>query len=518
VGLRNQHGDAMFKKVLIANRGEIAIRVVRALREMGITSAAIYSEVDRTCRHVRYADEAYLIGPPLPSESYLKIDAIVGLATKIGAEAIHPGYGFLAENAGFAAACEGAGIAFIGPSSETIALVGDKMQARKTMVAAGIPVVPGGDRPLSNIAEIEAEAERIGFPVMMKAAAGGGGKGMRVVREKSGLEAAAKSSRSEAGSAFADDRIYLEKLIENPRHVEFQIIADSHGNIVHLGERECSIQRRHQKLVEESPSVALTPSLRAKMGEAAVSATRASGYVNAGTVEFLLDKNREFFFLEVNARLQVEHPVTELVTGIDLVREQLRVAAGEKLSFGQLDVMNRGAAIECRICAEDPENNFFPSTGLIERLREPSGPGVRVESGIHGGYEVPVYYDPLISKLLTWGKTREEAIERMQRALSEYDIEGIKTTIPFHKAVMESDAFRNGEFDTGFVDEVFFPNYAGKKPSDPEVAAIAAALVADAERSLHKPAGDAGEGVHGRSGWKQPPGRATWGGWQLHQK
>jgi len=509
----------MFKKVLIANRGEIAVRVVRALREMGITSAVIYSEVDRTSRHVRYADEAYLIGPPLPGESYLKIDAIVELATKIGAEAIHPGYGFLAENAGFAAACERAGIAFIGPSSETIALVGDKMQARKTMVAAGIPVVPGGDRPLSDAAEIEAEAARIGFPVMMKAAAGGGGKGMRVVREESGLAAAAKSARSEAGSAFADDRIYLEKLIENPRHVEFQIIADSFGNVVHLGERECSIQRRHQKLVEESPSVALTPSLRGKMGEAAVAAAKASGYVNAGTIEFLLDKNKEFFFLEVNARLQVEHPVTELVTGIDLVREQLRVAAGEKLSFSQLDVMNRGASIECRICAEDPENNFFPSTGLIERLREPSGPGVRVESGIHNGYEVPVYYDPLISKLLTWGKTREEAIERMQRALSEYDIEGIRTTIPFHKAVMESAAFRSGEFDTGFVDEVFFPNYVGKKPSEPEVAAIAAVLVADAERSLHKKtAGGSGTGGSKNNDWKQPPGRKTWGGWQLHQK
>jgi len=508
----------MFRKVLVANRGEIAVRVIRALQEMDITSVAIYSEVDRTTRHVRYADEAYLIGPPLPGESYLKIDDIVALAVDVGAEAIHPGYGFLAENAGFAAACERAGVSFIGPSSETIALVGDKMQARKTMVAAGIPVVPGGDRPLSGIDEIEAEAERIGFPVMMKAAAGGGGKGMRTVRTKGELESAAKAARSEAGSAFADDRIYLEKLIENPRHVEFQILADSFGNVVHLGERECSIQRRHQKLVEESPSPALTPSLRAKMGECAVAAARASGYVNAGTVEFLLDRNKEFYFLEVNARLQVEHPVTELVTGIDLVREQLRVAAGEELSFGQLDVMNRGAAIECRICAEDPENNFFPSTGLIERLREPSGPGVRVESGIHSGYEVPVYYDPLISKLLTWGKHREEAIERMQRALAEYNIEGIKTTIPFHKAVMESEAFREGEFDTGFVDEVFFPNYAGKKPSLPEVAAICAALVADAERSLHKREEPAPEGGRKGGDWKRPAGTMPWGGWQLHQK
>jgi acetyl-CoA carboxylase biotin carboxylase subunit len=507
----------MFTKVLVANRGEIAVRIVRALHEMGIAAAAIYSEADRTARHVRYADEAHLIGPPLPSESYLRIDGIVGLAKRIGAEAIHPGYGFLAENAAFAKACEDAGVAFIGPTSRTIALVGDKMEARRTMVAAGIPVVPGGDRPLAGDEEIVAEAERIGFPVMMKAAAGGGGKGMRVVREASELAAAARAARSEAGSAFADDRIYLEKLIEKPRHVEFQVVADTHGNTVHLGERECSIQRRHQKLVEESPSPALTPSLRAKMGEAAVKAARAAGYTNAGTIEFLLDKNKDFYFLEVNARLQVEHPVTELVTGIDLVREQLRVAAGEPLSFSQLEVMHRGSAIECRISAEDPENSFFPSTGLIERMREPAGPGVRVESGIHQGYDVPIYYDPLISKLIVWAPTREQAIARMRRALDEYDIEGIKTTIPFHKAVMESDAFRDGEFDTSYVDEVFFPNYAGQAPADPELAAIAAALVAEADRLEPKPLA-VGGGAAGRGGWRQPPGRITWGGWQLHLK
>ncbi len=507
----------MFTKVLVANRGEIAVRIVRALHEMGIASAAIYSEADRTARHVRYADEAHLIGPPLPSESYLKIAAIVDLARKIGAQAIHPGYGFLAENAGFAKACETAGIAFIGPTSRTIALVGDKMEARRTMVAAGIPVVPGGDRPLSGEAEIVAEAERIGFPVMMKAAAGGGGKGMRVVRGPSDLAAAAKAARSEARSAFADDRIYLEKLIEKPRHVEFQIIADTHGNTVHLGERECSIQRRHQKLVEESPSPALTPSLRARMGEAAVKAARAAGYTNAGTIEFLLDKSKDFYFLEVNARLQVEHPVTELVTGIDLVREQFRVAAGDRLSFSQLEVTHRGAAIECRICAEDPENNFFPSTGLIERMREPAGPGVRVDSGIHQGYDVPIHYDPLISKLLVWGPSREEAIARMRRALDEYDIEGIKTTVPFHKAVMDSDAFREGEFDTSYVDEVFFPDYAGKKPIDPELAAIVAALVVEAERSEPKPLA-LGRAAARRGGWREPPGRITWGGWQLHLK
>lgn len=505
----------MFTKVLVANRGEIAVRIVRALHEMGIAAAAIYSGADRTARHVRYADEAHLIGPPLPAESYLRIDAIVELAKKIGAEAIHPGYGFLAENAAFAKACEDAGTAFIGPTSRTIALVGDKMEARRTMVAAGIPVVPGGDRPLASDEEILAEAERIGFPVMMKAAAGGGGKGMRVVREPPELSSAANAARSEAGSAFADDRIYLEKLIDKPRHVEFQIIADTHGNTVHLGERECSIQRRHQKLVEESPSPALTPSLRAKMGEAAVRAAKAAGYTNAGTIEFLLDGKRDFYFLEVNARLQVEHPVTELVTGIDLVCEQLRVAAGERLSFSQLDVMHRGAAIECRICAEDPENSFFPSTGLIERMREPAGPGVRVESGIHQGYDVPIYYDPLISKLLVWGHTREQAIARMRRALDEYNIEGIKTTIPFHKAVMTSDAFRQGEFDTSYVDEVFFPSYAGQARIDPELAAIAAALVADAERLEPKPLA-AGRGARARGGWRQSPGEITWGGWQLH--
>lgn len=509
----------MFTKVLVANRGEIAVRVIRALEEMGIESVAIYSEVDRPCRHVRYATEAYCIGPPLPAKSYLRIDAIVELAKRVGAQAVHPGYGFLAENANFARACEDAGIVFIGPDSATIALVGDKMEARKTMVAAGIPVVPGGDRPLSNAAEIEAEAARIGFPVMMKAAAGGGGKGMRVVRDASGLAAAAKAARSEAGSAFADDRIYLEKLIERPRHVEFQIIADSFGNVVHLGERECSIQRRHQKLTEESPSPALTPSLRAKMGEAAVKAARAAGYVNAGTIEFLLDSKKDFYFLEVNARLQVEHPVTELVTGIDLVKEQLKVAAGERLSFTQAEVFHKGSAIECRICAEDPENSFFPSTGLIERLREPAGPGVRVESGIHVGYEVPIYYDPLVSKLLVWAPTRAEAIERMKRALGEYHIEGIKTTIPFHKAGMDSEEFRKGEFDTSFVDDVFYPNYAGGSSEHSDIAAVAAALVADAGRGKHRPlsaaerrAGDGG------SRWRRPAGAAAWGGWQLHQK
>lgn len=503
----------MFSKVLVANRGEIAVRIMRALREMGIESATVYSEADRASLHVRYADEAHLIGPPLPSESYLKIEDIVSLALEIGAEAIHPGYGFLAENAAFARACEDAGVVFIGPTSSTISLVGDKTVARKTMEQAGIPVVPGGVMPLADDREIEAEAASIGFPVMIKAAAGGGGKGMRAVRLPSELAGAAKAARSEAGSAFADDRIYIEKLIEKPRHIEFQILADTHGNAVHLGERECSIQRRHQKLVEESPSTALGADLRATMGEAALRAASAAGYVNAGTIEFLLDKSGSFYFLEVNARLQVEHPVTELVTGLDLVREQLRIAAGEKLALQQQDIRHTGSAIECRICAEDPENSFFPSTGLIERLREPGGPGIRVESGIYEGYDVPIYYDPLISKLLAWAPTRELAIARTERALTEYDIEGIRTTIPFHKAVMQSEAFRSGDFDTGFVDEVFLPKYAGRPRLLPEVAAVAAALVREQERARSSPLT---VGARAREGWRRPAGAMNWGGWQLH--
>jgi acetyl-CoA carboxylase biotin carboxylase subunit len=506
----------VFRKVLVANRGEIAVRVIRALKEMGIASAAIYSEPDRVCRHVRYADEAFCVGEALPAKSYLRIEAIVAIARRIGAEAVHPGYGFLAENAAFARACEDAGLVFVGPDSRAIALLGDKMEARRTMTAAGIPVVPGGDRPLASEKEIVEEARRVGFPVMMKAAAGGGGKGMRVVRDESGLAAAAKAARSEAGSAFGDDRIYIEKLIERPRHIEFQVLADRHGNVVHLGERECSIQRRHQKLVEESPSPALTPALREEMGRAAVEAVRAAGYTNAGTVEFLLEGKKRYYFLEVNARLQVEHPVTELVTGVDLVREQLRVAAGERLSFSQSQVAPRGAAIECRICAEDPENHFFPSVGVIDRLREPAGPGVRVESGLHVGYEVPVYYDPLVSKLIVWAPTRERAIERMKRALFEYYVEGIKTTIPFHKAVMESDAFLRGEFDTGFVEHEFFPKYAGRRMEIPEIAAIAAALLAHSEAGRERPlsTGDAAPS----GGWRRGPAAGAWGGWQLHQK
>ena len=473
----------MFKKVLIANRGEIAVRVVRALREMGIISAVIYSEVDRTCRHVRYADEAYLIGPPLPSESYLKIDAIVGLAAKIGAEAVHPGYGFLAENAGFAAACEKEGIAFIGPSSETIALVGDKMQARKTMVAAGIPVVPGGDRPLSDIAEMEAEAERIGFPVMMKAAAGGGGKGMQIVREEEALEAAIETSSRVAGSAFGDDTVYIEKLIERPRHIEFQVLADTHGNCVHLFERECSIQRRHQKIVEESPSPVVGDELRAKMGATAVLAAKACGYTNAGTVEFLLDEDgSSFYFLEVNARIQVEHPVTEMVTGIDLVRQQILIARGEKLEFTQGDLSQTGHAIECRIYAEDPRNDFLPSSGKISLFREPQGPGVRHDCGIYEGWEVPVHYDPILSKLIVHAEDREAARARMKRALGDMSILGIATCLEYLWAIIDSDAYAAGETQTDFI-EKHMSNWTSDTASEEteHLALIAAALLLSTE-------------------------------------
>ena len=450
----------MFKKILIANRGEIAIRVMRACREMGVANVGVYSDADRPAPHVRYADEVYNIGPPPASESYLNIDKIIDVARRSGAEAIHPGYGFLAENADFAEACREAGFPFVGPSPETLRAAGDKQGARATMAAAGIPVIPGSDPSLHGDEDIAHAAAEIGWPVMIKAAAGGGGKGMRICARAEDFGELLRQARGEARSAFGDDTVYVEKCIVKPRHVEFQILADARGNVVHLFERECSIQRRHQKLIEESPSPALDDELRARMAEAAVTAARAANYTNAGTIEFLLDADRNFYFLEVNARLQVEHPVTELVTGVDLVKEQLRIAAGEPLRFAQEDVERRGAAIECRISAEDPANNFYPATGTISRLRLPSGPGVRFDGGIAQGYEVPIYYDPLIAKLVTWAESRALAIERMHRALNEFVLDGVATTIPFHRWVMASDAFREGDFDTSFVAEYFRPEAA----------------------------------------------------------
>jgi acetyl-CoA carboxylase biotin carboxylase subunit len=466
----------LFKKILIANRGEIAVRVERACREMGVKTVAVYSEVDRHALHVRYADEAYLIGPPPASESYLVIDKIIDVARKSGAEAIHPGYGFLAENPVFAERCEKEKIKLIGPSAHSMRTMGSKTLARKTVQAAGVPVVPGTVEPIATEEEVLRVSRTIGFPVMLKATAGGGGKGMRLVKEEGDLRSALRMAKSEAKSAFSDDSVYIEKYIEQPRHVEIQFLGDQHGNYVHLCERECSIQRRHQKVVEESPSVIITPEIRAAMGKVAIDAAKAAQYEGAGTVEFLVDKDINFYFLEMNTRLQVEHPITEMVTGVDIVKEQIRIAAGHPLSIRQEEVEQTGHAIECRVYAEDPDNNFMPCPGRITSLRTPGGPGVRDDSGVFEGFEIPIYYDPIISKLVAWGKDREEAIARMKRALSEYVVTGVKTTIPFHIRVMNNRHFLEGNFDTNFIEKVFFQEEKQRELPHYEVAVIAAAI------------------------------------------
>jgi len=445
--------NSMFRKILIANRGEIAVRIIRACRDLDISPIAVYSQADAAALHVRLADEAYEIGPPPSAESYLCIERIIEAARRSGAEAIHPGYGFLAENADFARAVAAANITFIGPPAAAIELMGSKTNARRAAVSAGVPVVPGTTEPLSSVDEAREVAARFGYPVMLKAAAGGGGKGMRLVGGVDELASAFATAQSEAAAAFGDPQIYLEKAIERPRHIEIQIFADTHGNFAHLGERECSIQRRHQKVIEECPSPIGDAGLRAAMGAAAIEIARAAQYVGAGTVEFLVaDATRDFYFLEMNTRLQVEHPVTELATGIDLVREQIRVAGGEPLSFAQETVALTGHAIECRVYAEDPENNFLPSPGRIVGLRVPAGPNVRDDGGVYAGAEVSIYYDPMISKLATWGRTRREAIERMRRALDEYTVEGIKTTLPFFREIMRDAEFVAGRLDTGFIE------------------------------------------------------------------
>ncbi|KPK63722.1 hypothetical protein AMJ83_05850 [candidate division WOR_3 bacterium SM23_42] len=464
----------MFKKILVANRGEIAVRVLRACREMDIASVTVYSDADRNALHARYADEVYHLGPAPATDSYLRIERIIEIAKNAGAEAIHPGYGFLAENTEFARACEDSGIVFIGPTSQAIELLGDKIASKKTMTKAGIPVIPGSEGAVGKEDIAHRIAADIGLPVLIKAAGGGGGKGMRVVRDEKDLSSSMKQAMNEARSAFGNPTIFIEKFLESPRHIEFQILADNHGNVVHLFERECSVQRRHQKLIEESPSAIMTPELRIKMGEAAVKAVKASNYTNAGTVEFMVDRDRNFYFLEMNTRLQVEHPVTELITGIDIVKEQFHIASGEILELKQDDIKMNGTAIECRISAEDPENNFAPSTGRITELIEPGGIGVRVDSGIYEGFEVPIYYDPLIAKLLAWAPTRQETIARMRRALAEYTIRGVKTSIPFHLLVMAHASFVNGDYDTTFIDKVL-----GKivyEKHNHEVAAIASVL------------------------------------------
>jgi len=473
----------MFNKVLIANRGEIAVRVIRACRELGMNTVAVYSEADRTALHVRQSDEAYLLGPAAARDSYLRIDKIIEIAEKSGAGAIHPGYGFLAERDDFAQAVEDAGLIFIGPRPSAIAAMGDKAVARATVTAAGVPVVPGteGEGDLRNEDLLDL-APAIGFPLLIKATAGGGGKGMREVRKLEDMPGLLESARREAEAAFGDGNVYLEKLIEGARHIEFQILADTQGNVIHLGERECSLQRRHQKLLEESPSPFMNDELRVRMGEVACKAAQSVDYLNAGTIEFLVDKDENFYFLEMNTRLQVEHPVTELVTGIDIVKEQIRIARGRKLRYTQEDIQMNGWAMECRINAEDPYANFIPSTGVLNSVIPPSGPGVRVDTGVYAGFEISPFYDSLISKLICWGETRGETILRMRRALEEYRILGVKTNIPFHQNIMDSTRFIAGSFDTRFVEERFSMD----TPEDERehlttIAAVMAALVAHRE-------------------------------------
>jgi acetyl-CoA carboxylase, biotin carboxylase subunit len=492
----------MFKKVLVANRGEIAVRVLRACEERGISTVAVYSEPDRTALHVRYADEAYYIGPAPSRESYLCIDKIIDVARKADVDAIHPGYGFLAENAAFAAACADAGITFIGPSPDAIEKMGNKQTARQTVANNGVPVVPGTDKGLRD-EDLKAAALRIGFPLMIKATAGGGGKGMRVVHDPSEFTSSLSAARREASGAFGDDEVYLEKYISSARHIEVQILADSHGNTIHLGERECSIQRRHQKLIEESPSVAIDDQMRKKIGQIAISAAESVNYVNAGTIEFLYDnKDNRIYFLEMNTRLQVEHPVTEMVTGVDIVKEQIAIAAGRRIRYRQEDIVSKGWSIECRITAEDPFNNFMPNGGTVTYLKEPTGPGVRVESALYRGYEVSLFYDPMVAKLIVWGETRAEAILRMRRSLNEYRIGGIKTSIPFHQEIMDSTEFIWGTFDTGFINRRRLVANDTMSDENAKIAAVAAALIAHeaGRRAVH--IGDGSHSLNTRSAWK----------------
>lgn len=443
----------MIKKVLIANRGEIAVRVMRSCKEMGIRTVAVYSEADRAAKHVMHADEACLIGPAASRDSYLNIENIIRAARQHEVDAIHPGYGFLSENADFARRCKEEGIIFIGPSAETMEAMGDKISARKHMIAAGVPVVPGTEQPLQSAGEAVMICNKIGYPVMLKASMGGGGKGMRLIHSEDEVVEAYNTARSESMSAFGDDTVYLEKFVEEPHHIEFQVLGDNHGNVIHLFDRECSVQRRNQKIVEESPSPFLTPELRREMGEKAVAAAKAVNYSGAGTIEFLVDKHRHFYFLEMNTRLQVEHPITEEVVGVDLVKEQIMIASGYPLHLKQEDLFQRGHAIECRICAEDTENNFMPSPGIIKLLAEPNGIGVRIDSYVYEGYEIPIYYDPMIGKLIVWATNRQYAIERMRRVLYEYKITGLKTNLTYLKRIMHNPDFVKGEYNTLFIEK-----------------------------------------------------------------
>ncbi len=493
----------MIKKILIANRGEIAIRIMRSCREMGISTVAVYSEADRTSMHVRYADEAYYIGPSPSSESYLKMDTILEVAKKSGADAIHPGYGFLSENAEFAKQCGKHGVIFIGPSPNAIATMGDKITARQTMINAGVPVVPGTKKKIATLAEAKIIMEEIGLPIMVKASAGGGGKGMRLVHTAEELSNSLKAAQSEARTAFGDDSVYIEKYIESPHHIEFQVLGDKYGNIIHLCERECSIQRRHQKVIEETPSPILTPQLRDEMGKSAVAAAKSVNYEGVGTIEFLVDANLNYFFLEMNTRLQVEHPITERVVGVDLVKEQIRVANGDPISYKQEDIRQLGHAMECRIYAEDPDNNFMPSPGLVRHITEPTGLGVRTDGYVYKGYEIPIYYDPMISKLIVWGRTRSGAIDRMKRALSEYKISGVRTSIRFLQNIMTNKAFNDGIYDTHFIENEMKQLMEDHAPCDSncEDIAIITAFLDYLEKisTMESPI----ESSEMQSGWKQ---------------
>lgn len=489
----------MFRKVLIANRGEIAVRLIRGLRELNIASVAVYSDADRASLAVRMADEAVHLGPAPSSESYLRFDKIIDAALRHGAEAIHPGYGFLSENADFALACIDAGLAFIGPPAAAIQKMGSKTAARRIAIAAGAPVVPGTEAAIQDMDQARATAHSLGFPVLIKASAGGGGKGMRRVDREEDLESAIRDASSEAARAFHNDEVYLEKLVVEPRHIEVQVLGDHYGHMIHLGERECSIQRRHQKVIEECPSplMAIDPGLRDRMGAAAVKVAQAAGYANAGTIEFLVDRDRNFYFLEMNTRLQVEHPITELVTGTDLVTWQLKIAAGDELTIQQEDVRWTGSAIECRVYAEDPENNFLPFPGKITYLSEPSGPGIRVDSGVYQGWDVPFDYDPLLAKLIAWAPDRDAAISRLKRALSEYKVGGIRTNLAFFQDILQDDAFVRGDLSTAFLEDFF----TRRKPaSEPTVEAEAVAAIV-AALSKPKPSAPAAAPV---SKWRRP--------------
>jgi len=496
----------MFRKILVANRGEIAVRVIRACRELGIPSAAVYSDADRAALHVLMADEAYSVGTAAAAESYLNISKILEVAKCCGADAIHPGYGFLSENAKFAQACAGAGIKFIGPSAASMEMMGSKTRARQEMEKAGVPFVPGTSRALESMQQATGIAAKIGYPVMLKAAAGGGGKGMRLVHTAEALQPSLEAAQSEAQRAFGDGEVYLEKAILNPRHIEMQVLADEHGNAVYLGERECSIQRRHQKVLEEAPSLLVGPEMRRRMGEVAVRVAKASDYWNAGTVEFLVDAEKNFYFLEMNTRLQVEHPVTELVTGLDLVHLQIRIAAGEELPFRQEDIVIRGHAIECRIYAEDADNNFFPSPGKIETLLSPAGPGIRLDNGVYAGWTVPIDYDPLLAKLIAYGQDRQQAISRLARALPEYFVAGIKTNLGLFRRILADKSFQSGEIDTGYLERLLKIETDGEdRKGTADVAAIAAAVFTVLESRVT--ASNNGTGVAGAgpatSSWKR---------------